>query len=198
MHSRLSITDITKKALMLLLFVAFSNKIYAQKCETNNDPFSGEQILSFDYERKTVYFEFKNDTILFEIVFNYLGERNYEFKEGTKILMKLEDGTKMELSTARVSLPRIEQVTSSNGFYPGFGGGMMMSSSSNYTAYSFAFTLTKTDLNKLAASQIEVIRIPDTTEGTYADLEAKSRTKKKVKAVNKGAICLKEHIDNKA
>ena len=194
MYSNLPITKITKKILMLLLLVVFSNKIYSQRCETTNDAFTGEQMSSFDYEGKTVYFELKNDNILLEIVFNYLGERNYEFKEGTEILMKLEDGTKMELHTVRASLPRVEQVTSSNGFYPSFGGGMTMSSSSNYTVYSFAFSLTKAELNNLAESKIDVIRIPDTNDGTYPDLEPKNRTKKKVKAVNKGAICLKENI----
>jgi len=176
-----------------------SFKIYSQKCKNDKDPFTNEEITSFDYNRKTVYFEVKNEKILFDIVFNYWGERKYEFEKGTEISIKLENGSKFNLKTFKKSSPKIENVTSrsSSGFFqgfPGFGGGMTTSSSENFTAYSFVFTLTKAELKKLAESEIDIIRIPDTDEGKFIDLKAKGRTKKKIKAIKKGATCINENI----
>lgn len=183
-----------KNILLLLSFIVLSNHIYSQKCEIQNDPFSNEEIVSFDYEEKTVYFELKNDKVYFEIRFHYWGERDYTFKEGTEVLLKLEDGNKMALQTIREAQPKIEKITSSTGYLMGFGGGMTTSRSENFTAYSYTFLLTPSELDKLAESRIEVVRIPDTDEGKYVDLEAKKRTKRKLKAVNKGAICLRESL----
>lgn len=183
-----------RNILLLLFFTVLSNNIYSQKCKVQKDPFTNEEFVSFDYEAKTVYFELKDDKIYFEILFHYWGDRDYAFQEGTEVQLKLEDGTKMELKTIRNSQPKIERITSSTGYFPGFGGGMTSSSSENYTAYSFAFLLSPSDLNKLAESRIEIIRIPDTDEGKYVDLEAKNRTRKKIKAVQKGAGCLRESV----
>ncbi|MCZ2846206.1 MAG: hypothetical protein O2U61_06920 [Candidatus Bathyarchaeota archaeon] len=183
-----------KNILPLLFFIVLSYNTYSQKCEIQKDPFTNEQIVSFDFRAKTVCFQLKNERVFFEIVFHYWGERDHEFKEGTEVLLKLENGNKMGLKTINTSRPKIEQITSSSGYFPGYGGGMTMSSSENFTAYSFTFSLTPTELNKLADSKIEVIRIPDTDEGKYVDLEAKKKTKKKLKAVNKGAICLSENL----
>ena len=182
-----------KNILPLLFFILLSYNNYSQKCEIQKDPFTDEEIVSFNFNAKTVYFELKNEKIFLEMVFHYWGERDHEFNEGTEVLLKLEDGNKMDLKTINTSKPKIEQVKSST-FVPGFGGGMTTSHSENFTAYSFTFSLTQNELNNLAESRIEVIRIPDTDEGKYVDLKAKRKTKKKIKAVNKGAICLSENL----
>lgn len=184
----------SKKIVVLFFLLILSSTIYSQKCKTKTDPFSEEKIISFDFRGKTVYFEIKKDKILLEIVFNYPGERTHKFKEETIFLVKLENGDKIKLISNRVSLPVIEEVTYSNGFYPSRGGGMTISSSANFTAYSFAFSLTKSELNKLAKSKIQIIRVPETDEKKYIDIEAKGRTKKKIKAIYKGANCIVEKI----
>ncbi len=184
------------KKITLILIILISIKTYSQKCKTDKDPFTNEKITSFDFYNKTVYFEIKNDSIKFDIKFNYWGERKYEFDEGAEILIKLENGSKINLKTIKQSKPIIESVTSSsNGpFYTGFGGGFGTTSSENFTAYSFTFLLTKTELKSLMESKIDIIRIPDTDEGEYVDLKAKGKTKKKIKAIKKGATCISESI----
>ena len=182
------------KKFTFIFLIFLSIKSYSQKCKTEQDPFTNEKITSFDFHNKTVYFEIKNDTITFDITFNYWGEREHEFKENTEILLKLDNGSKIDLKTVKKSKPKIESVTSSSGFFPGFGGGMTTSSSENFTAYSFVFLLTEGELKKLADSEIDIIRIPDTDEGEFIDLKAKGRTKKKVKAIKKGAAYIGEKI----
>lgn len=184
------------KKTALILFLLISIKTFSQKCKTDKDPFTNEKITSFDFYNKTVYFEIKNDSIRFDIKFSYWGERKHEFPEGTEILVKLENGSKIELKTIKQSKPKIENITSSsNGpFFPGFGGGFNTTSSENFTAYSFTFLLNKTELKSLTESKIDIIRIPDTDEGEHVDLEAKGKTKQKIKAIKKGATCISENI----
>ncbi len=184
------------KKTTLILIILISIKTYSQKCKTEKDPFTNEKITSFDFYNKTVYFEVKNDSIRFDIKFNYWGERKHEFNKGEEILIKLENGSKINLKTIKQSKPKIESVTStSNGpFFPGFGGGFNTTSSENFTAYAFTFLLTKTELKSLTESKIDIIRIPDTDEGEHVDLKAKGKTKQKIKAIRKGATCISENI----
>ncbi len=182
------------KNITLVLFILSSITSYSQKCKTDRDPFTNDKITSFNFNNKTVYFEIKNDTITFDITFNYWGEREHIFDRNTEVLLKLENSSKVELRTVKKSKPKIESITSSNGFFSGLGGGMTTSSSENFTAYSFVFNLTETELKNLAESEIDIIRIPDTDEGEFIDLKAKGRTKKKIKAINKGASCINENL----
>ena len=184
------------KKIPLVLIILISIKTYSQKCKTDKDPFSNEKVTSFDFYNKTVYYEIKNETVKFEIKFNYWGERKHEFNEGSEILIKLEDGSKLNLKTIKQSIPIIESVTSlSNGpFSAGFGGGFGTTSSENFTAYSFTFLLSKIELKKLMENKIDIIRIPDTDEGEYVDLKAQGKTKKKIKAIKKGATCINESM----
>lgn len=184
------------KKITLILLLLISIKTYSQKCKTDKDPFTNEKITSFDFYNKTVYFEIKNDSIRFDIKFNYWGERKHEFDKGTEVLIKLENGSKINLYTIKKSKPKIESVTSSsNGpFSSRFGLGFGTTSSENFTAYSFPFLLNKTELKSLSESKIEIIRIPDTDEGEHVDLKAKGKTKKKIKAIKKGATCISENI----
>lgn len=184
------------KKIALILIILISIKTYSQKCKTDKDPFTDEKITSFDFYDKTVYFEIKNDSIRFNIKFNYWGEREHEFDKASEILIKLENGSKINLKTIKQSKPKIESITSSsNGpFFPGFGGGFNTTSSENFTAYSFTFLLNKTELKSLAESKIDIIRIPDTDEGEHIDLKAKGKTKRKIKAIKKGAVCISESI----
>ncbi|GAA3611970.1 hypothetical protein Q4Q39_04700 [Flavivirga amylovorans] len=185
-----------QKKTIIILLILISIKTYSQKCKTDKDPFTNEKITSFDFYNKTVYFEIKNDTIRFDIKFNYWGEREHEFDEGAEILIKLENGSKINLKTIKKAKPKIESITSSsNGpFFPGFGGGFNTTSSENFTAYSFTFLLNKTELKSLTESKIDIIRIPDTDEGEHVDLKAKGRTRQKIKAIKKGATCINENI----
>jgi hypothetical protein len=184
------------KNLTIILLIFISIKAYSQKCKTDKDPFTNEVITSFDFDYKTIYFEIKNDTIRFDIKFNYWGERKHVFGEDSEILIKLEDNSTISLKTIKKAKPKIESITSSsNGpFFPGFGSGINRTSSEKFTAYSFTFLLNKTELNRLAESKIEIIRIPDTDEGEHVDLKAEGRTKKKIKAIKKGAICMIKKI----
>ena len=182
-----------KKATLITL-ILLSVKVCSQKCKTEKDPFTNEEKTSFVFKNKTVYFEMKNDSITFDIAFNYWGEREHTFKEGTGFLIKLENGSKIDLKTITESKPKIESVISSSGFYLGFSSGMTSTRSENFTTYSFVFLLTESELKMLAESKIEIIRIPDTDEEKYVDLEAKGRTRKKIKAIKKGATCMSGNI----
>ena len=184
------------KKIIPILLILISINAYSQKCKTDKDPFTDEIITSFDFHNKIVYFEIKNDSITFTTTFFYRGERKHEFNEGSEILFKLEEGSKIGLKTIKKTKPKIENVTTSkvNPFLYGFGGGFNTGNSQNYTTYSFTFSLTKNELKKLAESKIEIIRIPDTDEGEHADLLPKGETKQKMKAIKRGASCIMESI----
>ncbi|WP_308993870.1 hypothetical protein QLS71_012255 [Mariniflexile litorale] len=182
-----------KKTLLFINLILISLNSFSQKCVDETDPFTNERKISFDYNYKTVYLQLIDEKIEFEITFSYRGERSNEFKENTELLFKLENGNILTLKTFRKSIPKIEQINySSNTF--GYGMGMSMSNSQNYSTYSFAFSLSKTELSQLAESKIDLIRIPDTDEGKFYDLESKGETKKKIKAINKGATCMNGFI----
>lgn len=170
-------------------------KVNSQKCQITDDPFTNQETISYNYDYQTVFFQKKGEKIFFEMLFNYWGERNKEFEEKTEILIKLENGTKLTLNTIRKSLPKIEEINASTNLYAGFGNGMVISNTKKYTVYSFAFILTNMDLKKLAESKIDIIRIPDTEELEFIDISAKRKSsRKKIKAVYKGANCLKEYL----
>ncbi|MFX0558644.1 hypothetical protein ACOCEA_17715 [Maribacter sp. CXY002] len=182
-----------RKTLIFITLILFSSNSFSQKCVDETDPFTNERKISFDYNFKTVYFQVIDKKIEFEITFSYRGERGTEFKEGTEILFKLENGNILNLKTTRKSISKIEQINyTSNTF--GYGMGMSMSNSQNYSTYSFAFTLLKTQLDQFSESKIVLIRVPDTDEGKFYDLEDKGETKKKIKAIKKGATCMSSFI----
>lgn len=184
-----------KNIILLVCTIAITNSAFSQKCVSEKDPFSNEQIYSFDFRNKTVFFKHSNNETNFEINFNYWGERSHEFNSGTEISIKLKDNNKLVLKSINKSTPKIENVTTSNGFYSGFGfGGITSFRSDKYTVYSFSFVLSGTELAQLSKSKIEIIRIPDTDEGKFVDLKAKGRTKKKINAIQKGALCISESI----
>ncbi|PID67885.1 MAG: hypothetical protein CR968_04380 [Flavobacteriia bacterium] len=180
---------------ILILFFLVAVQTYAQRCKVEKDPFSNETITFFDYKAKTVYFKVKNDSITFNVKFNYWGEREYVFDKGTEIRIKFDNGADIALKMVKKAKPIIELVTSSNATIIGFYGGFNVVSSENFTAYTFTFLLNKDELKKLSESKIDVIRIPDTEEGEYVDLKAKGLTKKKMKAIKKGATCIREQYN---
>ncbi len=178
----------------LLIFLTFL-AVKAQECTVEEDPFTNQETVSYNYDYQTVFFQKKGERIFFEILFNYWGERNKEFEEKTEIQIKLENGTKLALKTIRKSLPKIEEQNSSTNLYGGFGSGIVISNAKKSTVYSFAFILTNEELKKLAESKIEIIRIPDTDAMEFVDISAKNkRSKKKIKAIYKGANCINEHL----
>jgi len=171
----------------------YSN-IYSQKCKVSNDPFSNERIVSFDFNNKVVYYEIKNEVVKFEIIFNYWGERNYIFEDNKDFLFKLKNGKTIVLKSTNESHPKVEQIsTTSQGPFPTIGG---FSSSESFTAYSFIFNLTKDEVIEFSNSDVTIIRIPETGSDEFSDLEAKGRTKRKTKAIKKGAKCILSYIDN--
>ncbi|WP_067037973.1 hypothetical protein [Allomuricauda sp. CP2A] len=184
-----------KPTLLFLLIFLTLFKVKAQKCTVEEDPFTNQETVSYNYDYQTVFFQKKGNSIFFEILFNYWGERSKEFDEKTEIQIKLENGTKLTLKTIRKSLPKIEEQNSSTNLYGGFGSGIVISNAKKYTVYSFAFILTGEELKKLAESKIEVIRIPDTEALEFVDISVKrKRSRKKLKAVHKGANCIYEHL----
>lgn len=177
-----------KFIIILLTFCALNS--YSQKCKASNDPFTNEVIVSFDYNRKTVFYELKNDVIRFEVIFNYSGDRNYIFGKNLDFYFKLENGKSIVLKSVNESHPTVEQFNST--IYSPMQGGVV--SSKSFTAYSFTFNLTKKEVLDFSNSKITIIRVPETGGEGFIDIKAKGRTKNKTKAIKKGATCVLEHI----
>ncbi|MBU2949435.1 hypothetical protein KO493_01855 [Tamlana agarivorans] len=184
-----------KKYLLLFSFAVITSTCLSQKCKNETDPFTSVNKTFFNYEFKTVYFEIVDEAVAFEITFSYIGERNFEFNENSEVLFKLENGTILNLKTNRKAIPKLELISYASNSFGAFGGmSMTTSRSQNYSTYSFSFLLSKRELNQLAESKIELIRIPDTDEGKFHDLEPKGETKKKIKAIKKGASCISSYM----
>lgn len=48
-----------KNIFTIIFIITFSTQAFSQKCENSIDPFTNEQVISFDFNQKSVYFEIK-------------------------------------------------------------------------------------------------------------------------------------------
>lgn len=169
-----------KKKLLLLaitLGIGFqfcsAQSIFAKKCKEETDPFTNEKVLSYNHHNKIVYFEYKQDTIIFELRVNYKGEINVSIPAGTKLLFKLKSGEILKLKTYRDAYPKTNAT-----------------SSTIYSSFQFAMGLTKEQLEKLASEKMKQFRYPD-PDGGYIDQKLNFIN---CKVIMKGAKCIYERM----
>lgn len=170
-----------KLFLSLILFLAAGAiECSAQKCKAGEDPITGEPVVSFDFNYRAVYFEYRKQAILMEFKMEYIGSMKVSLPAGTEVIFKLENGEILKLKTKSEAIPK--SMASSNQY-----------SVCVYSSYSFPFELTKEELNRFATSKIVLIRYPDTQGGTL-DFIPKGFSKKIVDVLYKGAKCIHEKI----
>ncbi|WP_396590589.1 hypothetical protein [Allomuricauda sp. R78024] len=165
------------------------NSLFSQKCRVEDDPFSDERVVSFNYKNKTVFLESKNNEVRLDIEFYYWGEKSYVFEKGASLFLKLENKKTLELLSSNEASSTLAQ-SGNIAFTP---SGIQNSDGRNYSIYMFSFTLNWEQIKKLANSEITHLRIPD-IDKRYIDKKAKGRIKKKTVAIKKGAECMISHL----
>lgn len=162
-------------SILLLLSALYVTPVQAQKCKYDfdkKDPISGERIRRNQHNinlwTKMALYR-ANDDIRFEFSFARNGEDNFSVPIGTKIFIKLEDETIIELKSANVALP-VSFVTS------------------NQVATSFAFSyyITKEQMQKIADHGITYIKAM-LIDDVSVNYEISTRKSKKIK---KSAFCI--------
>lgn len=164
--------------ILSLILLSTSNGI-AQNCQVNEDPFTNEKVITYNWKRGIVFYEQTKEHIKFGIKIHYSGERNVIIEKGTKVLFKLDNGDLLELHTCADAHPE-SQVSASQ------------YSASVLTAYSFVFCITNQELKKLATHKLTAVRYPD-TNGEPLDIILKGKRNKYSRAVNEGSQCIIEH-----
>lgn len=169
-----------KKIQIALFFTLLSSFVFSQKCEIKSDPFTKERIVSFDFKKRSIYYELKNDVIKLEFIFNYSGELNVAVPKGTELLFKLENGETVKLLTVSQSHPKTRLIAN-------------QASASVLTNYTYVFNVNKEELSKLAISKVILVRYPD-TKGDFLDFEIKVRGRKYATALYEGAQCIQSNL----
>ncbi len=154
----------------------------AQKCEVTEDPFTNEKVISFNWKNGIVFYELKSDKIKFGITCNYNGDRDVIIEKGHKAFFKFDNGETMELTTCVDSHPDTNISASQYG-------------AAVFTYYTFTFSLSKDQLNKLAVNKTTAVRYPD-TNGEYLDVILKGKRNKYTKAVLEGGQCILSNLMN--
>jgi hypothetical protein len=166
------------KQFILFLTCFFSlNSIYSQDCEVKKDPFSNEEVVSYDFKKKVVCYESKQGTITLEMLFVYSGDLKIIVPQGSELSFKLENGDIIQQSTIIDASPKTD----------------ITSNAVIYTNYTYKIMLTKAEIEKLAGSKVILIRYPD-AKGGVMDYEIKGFGKFFSKQLLKGASCIKEHL----
>lgn len=169
---------------IIIAFLILFSSVNSQKCEESTDPFTNEKTVEFKFKDRLVFFELKDDIVRFEYEFNFSGERDYIFEEGTSIFFKFESGKTLEIKSNRNCHPTIEN----SGNITGAPGGFTFPDK-NFTSYFLSFNLTYEQLEILSKENITFIRTPH-VNGGHMDKEAKGWVKKKAKAIKKGSECI--------
>jgi len=164
-----------------LLMICLLSPALAQKCKIGTDPFSNERTVTFDFMYKTIYYEFKGNAVRMEMKFTYNGALKVIVPAGAEVQYKFENGDMLKLTTIADAAPK---TTASASQY----------SASFYSDYTYAFNLTREEVEKLAASKVILIRYPDTQGGTL-DFKPKGFDKKLIDVLYKGANCIKENYE---
>lgn len=165
-----------KKILLLSLFALSligATNIYAQKCETGKDPFTGEVTKIYKYKDNSLIFENKSGNITLTIVNGLDGERNVIIPEGSEVQIKLVNGDILKLKTINDAPPKSQVV----------GYAVI-------TYYTYTFSVDQATLQKLADNMIVLYRFP-TDNGSFFDWKVKGgRIAKYTKSIQKGAKCM--------
>ena len=138
------------------------------QCKNEKDPITGEKLIQYDFSKKAIYFDYKNDTIHFELRMNYPGTVKVAFEKGAKLYLKLKNDEVIELTSYAPSYPRSQ--ASQHGVYSGF---------------QFRFVISKETLEKMANEKVDLIRYPD-PNGGHLDIKPKRNRRK----LMKGAECI--------
>lgn len=154
----------------------------AQKRQVSEDPFTNEKVISYNWKGGIVFYESKTDEIKFGIRCTYSGEQNVTIEKGNKAFFKLDNGEVMELLTCVDAHPDTHINASQYG-------------ANVYTFYTFVFSLSKDQLDKLAKFKTTAVRYPD-TNGEYLDVILKGKRNKYTKAVLEGGQYLVSNMTN--
>lgn len=168
--------NIKTPSIATLLFLSTAT-LFAQKCEVKEDPISGERLLQFSNVYKTLRFENKGTELTdFYTTFSYGGEHNTRIDKGAEIFFKLKNGEILKLTSLKEASPKTQLV-----------------GQSIITNYTFAFQLSKEEIQTLASDKITFVRYPSTDGGTL-DLDVKGLGKIYINKITKGAKCFAENL----
>lgn len=155
---------------------------YSQKCKTEADPITGVKTSTFKNKSQTLKYIYKGgENIEFYTTFNYLGEQNSKFPVGSEVIIKLKDGTILNLHSVKEAMPQTKVVANQY-------------SASVYSLYTFAFSLDREQINLLSNSKVSFVRYP-AIDGGYTDIDIKGFGKIYAKKITKGAECMLENLD---
>lgn len=160
----------------LVVLTLSSISAYSQKCNTSTDPFTNEKIVTFNFNKKTIFYELKNDTVRFEMKFRYKGEKNVILEKGVSLFYKLENGKSIELKSVNDSSP-------SSYIY----------ANQVVTSYSIIFNVSKEDIKEITNSNITVMRFPN-VDGGHVDKVSKGSGKRTFKIIKNGAQCMLNNL----
>lgn len=166
--------------ILLMSFLTMSG--YSQKCKTEKDPITGVKTSTFMNKYQTLKYIYKGgEDIEFYTTFNYTGEQNSKFGIGSEVIIKLKDGSILNLHSVKDAMPQSKVRANQYG-------------ATVYTQYTFAFILDKEQINLLANSKVSFIRYP-AADGGYTDIDIKGFGKIYAKKITKGAECMLENLD---
>jgi len=165
--------------LLAAYFILTTIPAFSQKCITTADPFTAEEISSYDYHNKWIYYELKNGSVTLELTLALTGQVNIIAPKETEIFMKFENSEILKLVSVTEAIPAIH-VSTGSGF------------TAVWTEYCYKFNLTKEDINILASAKLALLRYPD-ANGALWDLDSELR-KKWIKVLLEGAQCMKSQL----
>ena len=63
------------RTIIISLIALSSFSAYSQKCESSKAQFTNEKIITFKFNKRTKFYELKNDTVRFEMKFRHKEEK---------------------------------------------------------------------------------------------------------------------------
>jgi hypothetical protein len=170
-----------KKTLSLLILSLIYLSSYAQKCEVKADPITGVKSIQFINKQNTLRFENKETNLTdFYVTFSYTGEQNITMAKGSQVIFKLKNDKIITFESVKETVPQTRVSTSSSSVYVS-------------TFYTFAFQLTKDEINTLASDKIVLMRYPS-IDGGQLDYVVKGLGKVFASKITKGAACMSENL----
>jgi hypothetical protein len=154
-----------KTLIAFLILILSSTLSFSQKYKVENDPITGEKVITAVYQDKWVYMENKGEMTKLSVVKGYLGELNIEAPVGSEFIIKLDNNEIIKLATTVAASPN-----------------SYLSQGVVYTNYTFETSVNKEVLTKLAEHLPILIRVPDMKSGDRDMVE-----KKYFKVINAGA-----------
>ena len=164
------------KNYLVLLLIIFTVEGYAQKCETKKDPFTGEEVVEYDFGKKVVKFRTENEKIYLEMKFQYYGEQNVMISKGTDFFIKLKNEEVLKLKTTTNAAPMSR-----------IAGSYIM------TLYTYQFEISKKELTQLVNSEATMIRYPN-PNGETLDFKLTGGNARIKKHLSKGSSCIFDNL----